>query len=261
MASGSDCCSPCDTVPPVNIPGTPGPVGPAGADGSDGINAFTFVDAPGFVVPVQGNNVTVPTINSTWESVGQNVEIEGAGTFEVVSVAADGLSTVLTYLVDYVHNTNAGSSIAAGAKISPAGTQPSFLPQQAFYAVGSSQALTGSNAQLLSAVVTLPTAGKYLLTASVRIDFSTATTVASLTVFLKLRETTNGPADVANAVREMHTGIVTNSTQTLGVPPMPNVVYTAAAGDTIQLQGSVSVVPYSGSLIVVEATILAIPLS
>lgn len=261
MSAGNDCCTPCPTVTTTNIPGTPGATGAAGADGEDGVNAFTFVDAPGFVVPAPGANVTVPTLDCSWMAVGQKVFITGAGTFEVVSRDGAGASCSLEYLEDYVGNTEEGSAIAEGAQVSPAGTQPTFLPSQSFYAVAGSQALTASNAQLLSAVVTLPTAGQYIISASVRLDFDSATTTINRTCFLKLRETTNGPADVANAVREVKTGLVTTATGTLTVATLPTVVYTAEAGDTIQLQGSISAVPYSGDVDVIEATILAHPIA
>lgn len=267
MSAPQDCCNPCSTqvLPPVNIPGTPGPAGPPGTNGTDGINAFTFVTAPGFLVPALGANVTVPTANSLWETVGQNVEVEGAGTFQVVSKSLDGLSTVLKYLDGYVHNTNTGNSIPAGAQISPSGTQPSFLPGQSFYAVGGSQNLTASAAQLLSSQVTLPANGKYLISSSVRVDFESATTLANKNVSLKLRETTNGPADLANAVRSLELGIVTNADETIDVPPLPSVIYTGATGDTIQMFGNLDVTltnPYeSGNVQIVEVTILAIPIA
>lgn len=262
MSSGIDCCTPCPTVQVTNVPGAPGP---AGANGNDGINAFTFVGDPGFIVPAQGGTVTVPTLNCLWMAVGQNVEISGAGTFQVQSRASDGLSCSLLYLSDYTHNTHATDVITSGAQVSPAGTQPTFLPEQAFYAIGGTQNLTLSNVQLLSAVVTLPTAGKYMIQSSVRIDFNAATTMSSKTIFIKLRETTNGPADLANGIRELITGIVTGADWTLDVAPLPTIIYTATAGDTIQLQGSISsllnAAYESGNVRIVEASILATPIA
>lgn len=262
MAASQDCCTPCaSTVPPVNIPGSAGATGPAGADGTDGINAFTFVADPGFVVPALGANVTVPTVDATWMAVGQNVYITGAGYFQVVSVGVNGTSASLEYLDGYAGNTNSGATISAGAQISPGGTQPTLLPLQTFYAVSGSQALTETNTMLLSATVTLPTTGSYILSSNVRLDFSAATTAASLTAFLKLRRTNNTPADIANAVREAATGIVTDAENTFTIAMLPDVLYAATAGDTLQLQGSLSGLPYAGDIIAVEASIVAQPIA
>lgn len=199
--------------------------------------------------------------NNSWMVVGQTLSLPGPAHFEVVSLV--GTTTLTAKFLCYAGDIGPGETISSGAKVSPSGTQPDFslLPAQSFYAVGGSQALTASNVQLLSAVVTLPTSGSYLITSSVRVDFDDATTLASATVFLKLRETTNGPADVANAVREIATGVVTDALNTLEVAALPAVVYSGTAGDTIQLQGSISVVPYVGDVVVVEATILALPIA
>jgi len=256
MASGQDCCTPCPTVQTTNIPGTPGATGAAGAAGADGINAFTYTTAD-FATPACNANVSVLVAENSWMVVGQTLSLPGPAHFEVVALGAG--SVTLKFLC-YNGDISPAVTIVSGAKVSPSGTQPTLLPEQSFYAVAGAQSLTGSNAQLLSAVVTLPTTGSYLISASVRLDFVTATTLASATVFLKLRETTNGPADVANAVRELATGVVTSASYTFSVSPLPNVVYSGTAGDTIQLQGSISVVPYVGNVKAVEATILALPI-
>lgn len=266
MSLGVGCCTPgCTTeIPAVNIPGSAGPAGPAGADGSDGINAFTFTTS-NFIVPPIGSNVTVPVAENSWMVVGQPLSLPGPAHFEVVSLS--GTTSVTLQFLGYSGDVSPGSTITTGSKVSPSGTQPDFslLPAQSFYAVGGSQALTASNAQLLSAMVTLPSNGDYLISASVRLDFDEATTMTNKTVFLKLRETTNGPADVSNAVRELATGIVTADNSTFSIATIPNVVYSGSAGDTIQLQGSLSATltdPYeSGDVIAVEATIQALPIA
>lgn len=266
MSLGVGCCTPgCNTVvPEVNIPGSAGPAGPAGADGSDGINAFTFTTS-NFIVPPVNANVTVPVAENSWMVVGQTLSAPGPTHFEVVALS--GTTSVTLKFLGYSGDVAPGSTVTSGSKISPSGTEPDFtlLPAQSFYAVGGSQALTASNSQLLSAVVTLPSNGTYLISASVRLDFSGATTLTSKTVFLKLRETTNGPADVSNAVRELATGIVTDDNSTFAVPSIPTVVYSGSAGDTIQLQGSLSALlndPYeTGDVVAVEAEIVALPIA
>lgn len=113
---GTDCCTPC--TPEVTL--VPGSPGVPGADGTNGINAFSFVTAS-FVVPAINSNVTVSVGTSAWMTVGQNIFIETAGNFEVVSFPT-AQSVVLKYL-DYTGNTNAGNTITAGAQVSPSGVQ------------------------------------------------------------------------------------------------------------------------------------------
>lgn len=259
MASGQECCAPCPTVQTVNVPGAPGADGQAGNDGADGINSFTTSTA-NFVVPNVGDQVTVLVADSSWMTTGQPVFVEGAGAFQVVS--KPGTSSVVLEYLDYAGNTHTGETIATGAQISPSGTQPdvTLLPAINDYHVAGSQALTNSSVALLSTTVTLTTPGTYLLTASARLDFDNATTVANQTVTLKLRETNNGPADVADAVRGIATGVVTTQTHTLAATDLPQVTYTAAAGDVIELFGLIDSVPYIGDVNVVETSILAIRL-
>jgi hypothetical protein len=118
MSAANPCDCKCPTPAVVEIPGVEGSQGDAG---SDGVNAFTVTTAD-FTVPAIGSNVTVLVGDSTWASVGQNVFVEGAGVFSVVSKPGSG-SLVLQYL-DYDGNTASGNTITAGAQVSPAGTQP-----------------------------------------------------------------------------------------------------------------------------------------
>lgn len=120
MSAPLDCCSPCPTAVITEVPGVEGD---PGTNGTDGLNAYTVTTAS-FVVPAIGNNVTVSVGSSLWMTVGQNVFIEGAGYFEVIS-KANSASAVLQYL-DYTGNTNAGNTISSGAGVSPGGTQPAL---------------------------------------------------------------------------------------------------------------------------------------
>lgn len=255
MSTPVDCCNPCQTVPPVNIPGTPGAQGPAGADG---INAFTLTTAD-FVVPAIGGSVTVLVANSSWATIGQNVFIQGAGTFIVTAKPGTG-SMTLTYL-NYQENTNTGNTVSTGAEVSPGGLQPTLtlLPAVTTYGLGGSQVLNLVSSQLLGLSIVLGT-GTYLIFATCRVDFVSATTVASLTLALKLRETANGPADIANAKVNAATGIVSNAQNTLFDGSVPPVVYSATAGDTIKLFGSLNGTPYTGNIEAIEASLVAIKL-
>jgi len=256
------CCPPCPDVQVENIPGPEGENGQNGTDGTNGFNAYTITTSD-FVVPLNdgATPVTVAVGNSAWANAGQIIFIQGAGYFQCVS-KPDTTHMILVYL-DYAGNTNTGNTISAGAGVSPGGLQgpdATLLPVQSSYAVGGSQALTNSSVQLLSISVTLPTTGKYLLLATCRLDFVAATFSADETVALKLRETNNGPADVANAVANLKTPMTTLQTYTFDTVSFPAVVYTAQAADVIKLFGSVGNSPYSGALQAIEGSILAIPL-
>jgi hypothetical protein len=170
MSIPIQCCAPCPTVEVTNIPG---PEGANGADGAPGVNAFTLTTAD-FTVPAIGDSVTIQVANSSWMAVGQNVFVEGAGTFSVTSKPG-AQSATLQYL-DYAGNTHGGETVSAGAEVSPAGTQPAvtLLPAVTNYNVAGSQVLTNSAVQLLSSSVALA-AKTYLLLATFRLDYEVAT--------------------------------------------------------------------------------------
>lgn len=255
MSTPINCCLPCPTV---EVTAVPGPEGANGADGAPGINAFTITSAD-FVVPAINGSVTVNVGNSSWATVGQNIFIQGAGTFSLTSKPGTG-SMTLTYL-NYAGNTHAGETITAGAGVSPAGTQPSvtLLPGVSSYQLAGSQVLTNSSVQLLGSSVVLA-AKSYLLLATFRLDYDVATFASHEAIEIKLRETVNGPADVANAIVNLNTPITSAVTGTFIEGSLPAVVYTAAAGDTVEMFGSIAATPYSGSIQVVELSILALPL-
>lgn len=255
MSVPAQCCNPCPTVETVNVPG---PEGDSGADGSAGVNAFTLTTAD-FTVPNIGDSVTVQVGNSSWMVVGQNVFVEGAGTFSVAS--KPGAQSVTLEYLDSQGNTHVGESISAGAQVSPGGTQPevTLLPAIPDYELAGSQVLTDSSLQLLSSSVTLA-AKTYLLLATFRLDYDVATFNSEEAIELKLRETTNGPADIANAIVNLLTPLTTTKTGTFIQGAFPPVTYAAAAGDTIEMFGSIAATPYSGSIQVIELSIVAIPL-
>jgi hypothetical protein len=206
-----------------------------------------------------GDSVTIQVADSSWAVTAQNIFIQNAGTFNLTSKPGAG-SMVVQYL-DYAGNSNSGNTISSGAGVGPAGTQPAvtLLPSITGYAVGGSQALTDSSVQLLAPSLTLA-AKTYLLLATYRLDYDIATFGTTQTVSLKLRETTNGPADIANATVGLGVPVVTTETGTFIQGAFPPITYAAAAGDTIQMFGTIDGTPYGGSLNAVEVAILALPL-
>jgi hypothetical protein len=256
MSVPVQCCAPCPVVIVTEIPG---PEGENGTPGTNGVSAFTSTTAD-FIVPTIGNTVTVLVLNSTWMIVGENVFVEFAGYFNIVGIPS-AQSVTLGYL-NYQGNTNAGNLIAAGGHVSPTGTQASqtLLPPISYYVVGGSQALSASSVQILGPSPVVLVAKSYLLMATYRLDYDVATFAFTETIALKLRETVNGPADIASAVVNLNTPTVTTKTGTFIEGAFPPVIYAASAGDTIAMFGSIAATPYSGSLKAVEMSIVAIPL-
>jgi hypothetical protein len=121
QATPSACA--CPTPITTEVPGS---AGTPGTNGTNGYNAFSILQSS-FIVPAVGSNVTVSVDQAQWMVPGQNVNAQGAGTFQVASVVAGSPATVvtLTYL-NYVDNTNSGNTVPAGSQISPDGYQPSL---------------------------------------------------------------------------------------------------------------------------------------
>jgi hypothetical protein len=256
------CCTPaCPTPITVNIPGTPGAAGAAGTAGLNGINSYTITTSNFTVPPAIGNTVTIEVGVSSWAVVGQNVFIAGPSNWTVTAIPTAASLTVrfLGYVGDVAPNT----PIGAGAGVSPSGligTSQTLLPAITSYVTGGSQALTNSSVQLLTTNVTLTTIGSYLLMARLRLDFVGATFAANQTVTIKLREVTNGPADLANTTVGLGTGTPTTVSSTMAAVSFPPVIYAAAANDKIEIFGVVSVAPGAGSLQAIEGSIVAIKL-
>lgn len=286
MSNPSDCCNSCDTPETVNVPGVEGDPGADGAAGTDGVNAYTQTTAD-FTVPAINSNVTVSVANSTWIVVGQEIFIEDAGYFVVVSKGST-TSVTLTYS-DYDINTNAGNNVATGSGVGPGGTQiTSVLPialggtsaitatlaraalgvggdSLSVYAAGSAYQLTNTSALLnfgtTDPSLTITSAGVWLILSRARIDYTGATFAAVRTGALKLRRTNNTAADLTSATAGFLTDIITTLTYTLGSFTLPPIIYTTTnSNDVIELWGSISVVPSAGSLDASEAHIVAIKL-
>lgn len=122
MASVLDCCNPCGTIQPTQVPGLEGP---PGLDGTSGINAFSTTTA-NFVVPAISGNVVVTLDSSVWMVIGQ-VVIAGAGYanpaaggpahFTVTSIPT--ATTVELQFLGSVGDVLSGETILAGATVSP----------------------------------------------------------------------------------------------------------------------------------------------
>lgn len=125
----ADCCQSCEDVVSVAVPGPQGPAGADGTDGApgqDGLDAWTTTTAD-FTMPAEGATVDVYVEDNRWMFVGQIVQVEGAGWFEVAAVPL-GDTTVVTLenvedsgTGEYDGNVAPGTVVASGAKVSPSG--------------------------------------------------------------------------------------------------------------------------------------------
>lgn len=100
---------------------------PQGSNGVDGKNAFTVTTAS-FVQPAALSNVTITVSDSLqntnqWAIPGQIIRVTDAsgngGWYQVVSIT--GTTQILVTNLDYTGSSTAGSTIATGAGVSPAG--------------------------------------------------------------------------------------------------------------------------------------------
>lgn len=123
MSAINDCCVPCPTVPPVNIPGSPGE---SGIPGSNGVNAFSTIATAGFTVPGVGNNAKIYiTDTGEWMSTNQPVFVSSAGQYQVSGAASVDSGGTYVQLKNLGEPGNAvpGSVISFGNTISPSGVQ------------------------------------------------------------------------------------------------------------------------------------------
>lgn len=131
------------------------------------------------------------------------------------------------------------------------------------YAAGTAYTLTATPAQLAfgttSPSITIQNAGTYLIRGTVGVKYVSATYAGAQTITLKLRRTNNTAADITSGSRAVELPVLTTFTGGDVISP-PEVVYTATAGDIVQLFGSVSATPSAGSVTTDSAEIVAIRL-
>jgi len=112
------CCTPCDEVPVVNIPGATGADGTDGSDGAAGTNAFTTTTAD-FVMPAVSGTVSVSVGSTLWATVGQPVFVQTAGFMRVQSKTSSTVFVLYNY--GYTGNAAPATNITSGSQISPSG--------------------------------------------------------------------------------------------------------------------------------------------
>jgi hypothetical protein len=287
MATPDSCCSPCPTLPPVNVPGMEGPAGANGTNGTNGIDSFTFTTA-NFTIPAAdgATQVVVSVAVGTWMAAGQYVAIPGllagaVGIFQVVS--STSVTATLVYPT-FTTNTHTGDVILSGAKVSPAGKEGGIVVpvsianggtnattkasaqtnlgvgQNAIIstASGLTQAITASAVQVGAIDIQITATGEYLYLAHVSVDWIGVTFASSRVVTIIIRNITQG-ITLATALRD---------TQVLTTATFPTIDYhlpfvidaTAAVNDHIQLQISVAVINSAGTFEVTAGSLCAVPL-
>lgn len=159
--------------------------------------------------------------------------------------------------------STAGVAMATAANAPAQATLLGIPPYTAVdgYGTGTAYSLTTSSAAVAfgttSPTITLATAATYWLTARVNLKYNGATFAAIRNVTIKIRRTNNTAADVASATTSVTTGVVSALTQTMMQLSIPDVSYTAGAGDILSIFAIIDVAPTLGSLDIVEAELHA----
>jgi hypothetical protein len=129
------------------------------------------------------------------------------------------------------------------------------------YASGTAYTLTITPAQLAfgttSPSITIQNAGTYTIRAGIGVKYVSATYAGAQTITLKLRRTNNTPADLTNGGRTVELPVLTTFTGG-DVMTTPEIIYTATAGDIVQIFGSISATPSAGSVQTDSAEIVAV---
>lgn len=126
LPTPNSCCTPCDEVPSVQVPGAAGEPGSDGADGANGVNAYTTLSAA-FTMPAEGATVSASVGSSAWMVVGQTLYVQTAGYMEVSSIP--NVNAVVlrnpenTAATAYSINAAPGTNIPASSKVAPGGLQ------------------------------------------------------------------------------------------------------------------------------------------
>lgn len=206
-----------------------------------GNTTFTFSN------PTSGQNFTVIVTNSsTYTVTWPTVHWIGGGTPTQSSANTD--------FYDFFYD----GSIYHGAQT------PGSVPgvEQEAYSAGTVYVMTATPAftdfGTTDPTITVATAGTYLIHWGANVKYNAATYAGNQTFTVKVRRTNNTAADITNATVTQTTRIITTITDNAGLIGGKPVQYVAAAGDILQVWGSVSATPAAGSVDVTDAWIVIV---
>lgn len=221
-------------------------------------------------------------------AIGQYIMITdgiSAGIFQVSLFGGNIHGVVVTYINDPI-NTQAGNTMGSGAAVVAAGFNGSAVTPvgiaqggtggttkataQAALGLGQSatvstvsgltQAITATPAQIgaIAAVCPAASAGKYIIGGYFSVDWAGVTFSASRVITAKIRNVTQG-ADYTSVA--IDTQILTTATFPTSHYEIPSSVQTLAAGDSIQILVSISVINSAGTLSTTNASVSITPLA
>lgn len=122
------CLTDCTATTGVQVPGPKGEKGDTGigTPGAAGKNAYTILKVA-FTMPAEQASGQITTANTGWMVVGENITIQGLGSFRVITVDTSTLATVrnLRNLATeaYLMNAAAGTIAGVGSRVGPGGEQ------------------------------------------------------------------------------------------------------------------------------------------
>jgi hypothetical protein len=192
------------------------------------------------------------------------------GLFSFSQVTRTNIDTISTGTTGFYNGQNTTSSAATGF---PLKKNLDYLMANdellnargttyTAYSSGTVYSLTGTSALLdfgtTDPSITIATAGKYLIFTKANYKLTGATFAGTQTITTKLRRTNNTAADLTNASDVITLPIVTTTTNHAGSSAFPVIVYTATAGDIIQVWGVLSATPSAGSVDCTNVSIVAV---
>ena len=257
-------CVPCCSTPQVvDVPGSPGL---NGADGAAGIDAFTLLTTT-LVIPAVAGPVIAPAADigvaeNAWINVGATLFISDGTHWGTFTVTAVGIGTIQLNFENATGDT-ASQTIAIGGTVAPSGVvgaaATAIVPITSSQA-GLAQAITAVYAQVGAVGIVLgATAINYLYLATITVNWTGTTFVASCNIGIRIR----------NATQATTVATITKPTGIQAAATHPSVDYvvpftvdnTGVIGDTVQLEVTIDVINSAGTLDVVAGSLCAIPLA